>query len=214
MKKVILIVISVLMTELMLTSCSRYTNESGTSNEIPIGEQVWMKENLVVDKFRNGDTIMHAKTDEEWRKAADNGVPAWCYFDNNPANEVKYGKLYNWFAVNDPRGLAPVGLHIPTDTEWTALINFLGGTQAAGDKMKAKEGWNGTNTSGFSGLPGGDRYALGSFSPSGNYGIWWSSTEYSTSIAWARVLYYNDVSVGRNDYNKGYGLSVRCLRDK
>ena len=86
---------------------------------ITIGTQVWMTKNLDVATFRNGDPIPQAKTDEEWEKAGENQQPAWCYYDNDPANGAKYGKLYNWYAVNDSRGLAPVGYHIPSDAEWT-----------------------------------------------------------------------------------------------
>ena len=132
---------------------------------ITIGTQVWMTKNLDVATFRNGDPIPQAKTDEEWEKAGENQQPAWCYYDNDPANGAKYGKLYNWYAVNDSRGLAPVGYHIPSDAEWTILTDFLGGEKVAGTKMKSTDFWadyegnsgNGTNESGFSGLPGGYR---------------------------------------------------------
>jgi hypothetical protein len=86
---------------------------------VRIGDQLWMTRNLDVDRFRNGDLIPHVKSDEEWIKAGENGQPAWCYYDNDPKNGKKYGKLYNWFAVNDPRGLAPKSWHVPTDEEWT-----------------------------------------------------------------------------------------------
>jgi uncharacterized protein (TIGR02145 family) len=130
---------------------------------VTIGSQVWMTKNLDVATFRNGDSIPHAKTDEEWEKAGENKQPAWCYYNNDPANGAKYGKLYNWYAVTDSRGLAPVGYHIPTSAEWTKLTDFLGGEGVAGTKMKSKSGWNdyrgksgnGTNSSGFNGLPGG-----------------------------------------------------------
>jgi len=134
---------------------------------VTIGTQVWMTKNLDVSTFRNGDPIPQAKTDEEWVKAGDNKQPAWCYYENDPANGAKYGKLYNWYAVSDSRGLAPVGYHVPSDAEWTLLTDYLGGEEKAGDKMKSKQGWaedgNGTNSSGFSGLPGGNRNSNGSF---------------------------------------------------
>lgn len=186
---------------------------------VTIGTQVWMSENLNVDKFRNGDPIPEARTAEEWKKAHDNKQPAWCYYDNDPANGSKYGKLYNWYAVNDPRGLAPVGYHISTSLEWTVLTDYLGGQKVAGEKMKSKNGWgpdsNGTNESGFSGLPGGLRYFNGPFYVINNYGYWWSSTEYThkTSNAWVRSLVYKDGNVNRFDNVKSNGLSVRCLRD-
>ena len=139
---------------------------------VTIGNQVWMTKNLDVSTFRNGDPIPEAKTEEEWYLAGENGEPAWSYYENDPANGEKYGKLYNWYAVNDPRGLAPVGYHVPSDSEWTDLIAFLGGEDLAGSKMKTPLGWDdnspetndpweGTNESGFSALPGGSRTTVG-----------------------------------------------------
>jgi uncharacterized protein (TIGR02145 family) len=118
---------------------------------VTIGTQVWMTKNLDVAKFRNGDPIPEANTKEEWLKARENKQPAWCNYDNNPANGSKYGKLYNWYAVNDPRGLAPEGYHVPTDAEWTKLENLLGSD--AGTKMKSKSGWNSYTTGGSKTCP-------------------------------------------------------------
>jgi hypothetical protein len=122
-----------------------------TPNEVKIGTQVWMTKNLNVDKFRNGDPIPQAKTREEWKAAGENKQPAWCYYDNDPANGVKYGKLYNWYAVNDARGLAPAGYHVPSDAEWTILENQLGSD--AGTKMKSTSGWEGWETGGSKTCP-------------------------------------------------------------
>lgn len=216
MKKVSLILSAVVMTAMMLSSCGE-----GASNEVTIGNQVWMSKNLNVDKFRNGDPIPEAKTDEEWKKAGENKQPAWCYYNNNPDNGDRYGKLYNWFAVNDPRGLAPEGWKIPSNEDWTRLTDFLGGESVAGKKMKSTEFWadndgesgNGTNESGFSGLPGGGRYVSGTFYLVGKFGYWWSSTEYGANNAWLRSLGYNFGFVYRDYSLKEEGLSVRCLRD-
>jgi len=184
---------------------------------VTIGTQVWMTKNLDVSTFRNGDPIPEAKTNEEWKKAGENKQPAWSYYENDPKNGAKYGKLYNWYAVNDSRGLAPVGYHIPTDAEWTTLTTFLGGESVAGTKMKSKSGWaengNGTNASGFSGLPGGYRGSSGPFNDVGYYGYWWSSTEYDAFSAWSRDLDYGIGGVGRYGDGKRNGFSVRCLRD-
>ena len=188
---------------------------------VTIGKQVWMTENLNVDKFRNGDPIPEAKTDEEWEAADKNKQPAWCYYNNDPANGAKYGKLYNWYAVKDSRGLAPSGYHIPTHKEWTLLTKHLGGTKKAGGKMKSTSGWadhdgksgNGTNSSGFSGLPGGGRATSGTFGNVGKNGFWWSSTEGAPTNAWLRNLYYEIGDVNRYNFFKEEGLSVRCLRD-
>jgi hypothetical protein len=105
----------------------------GHSQTVKIGSQVWSTRNLDVSTFRNGDPIPEAKTDEEWKDAGNNQQPAWRYYNNDPANGKKYGKLYNWFAVVDPRGLAPVGWHVPTQQEWVALHSFLLGIDPAVD---------------------------------------------------------------------------------
>ena len=227
-----------------------------SSQTVTIGTQVWMTKNLDVATFRNGDPIPQAKTDEEWEKSGENQQPAWCYIDSDPANGAKYGKLYNWYAVNDSRGLAPEGYHIPSDTEWTQLDDFL--ASEAGKKMKSTSGWesyttfeyifcsncrswndeyrskvpchtcqdrrildtpevtksgNGTNTSGFSGLPCGNRKINGTFVNFGYYGVWWSSTKFNSNDALTRFLLYKEGNVYRSDFNKRFGFSVRCLRD-
>jgi uncharacterized protein (TIGR02145 family) len=176
-----------------------------------------------VSKFRNGDVIPEAKTYEEWRNAGHRGLPAWCYYENKTENGEKYGKLYNWFAVNDPRGLAPDGWHVPSDNEWSILIDFLGGNDIAGKKMKSTSGWNkislfksgnGSNESGFTGLPGGYRDNDGSYYDIGTIGYWWSSSEsYSDYDAWNCNLYYNYGIASRDGYFKENGLTIRCLRD-
>ena len=214
MKKVSLILSAVVMTAMMLSSCG-----GGASKEVTIDKQVWMTQNLNVDKFRNGDPIPEAKTDEEWKKAGENGEPAWCYYNNNTDNGDRYGKLYNWYAVNDPRGLAPEGWKIPSDEDWSRLTDFLGGE--AGTKMKYTDFWadndgesgNGTNESGFSGLPGGYRYSSGTFVVIGKDGYWWSSTEHDTGSAWTRNLDCKNGDVSRYGNDKHSGFSVRCLRD-
>ena len=111
------------------------------AQEIKIGAQTWTTKNLDVSKFRNGEAIPLAKTNAEWALAGQNQQPAWCYYENKGENGIKYGKLYNWYAVNDPRGLAPSGYHIPTDAEWTILTDYLGGDSIAGAKMKSTSGW-------------------------------------------------------------------------
>lgn len=190
---------------------------SSDGQNVTIGKQVWMTRNLDESTFRNGDIIPEAKTDAEWQKAGEEGKPAWCYYNNDPANGAKYGKLYNWYAVSDLRGLAPKGWHIPSNQEWIVLSDYLGGAEKAGAKMKSKQGWNnagnGTNSSGFSGLPGGLCYGDGLFNSIDLYGIWWSSTEDSANIVWGCNLYYGFGDLTRDLYAKGGGLSVRCLRD-
>jgi len=218
-------------TAILFSSCGASPSSDSTSTEkvegsaestesggvVTIGTQVWTSTNLDVSTFRNGDPIPQAKTDAEWEGAGENKQPAWCYYDNDPSNGTEYGKLYNWYSVNDPRGLAPKGYHIPTDAEWTKLSDYLGGEDLAGTKMKSTSGWkndgNGNNSSGFSGLPGGSHSYCGTFYDVGNLGGWWSSSEYNTGDAWIRGLGYYGGSVNRGADNKGRGLSVRCLRD-
>lgn len=195
------------------------TDNFGNVNGYPtvkIGTQIWMTKNLNTSTFRNGELIPQAKTNEEWRKAGENQQPAWCYYDNDPANGAMYGKLYNWYAVADSRGLCPTGWHVPTDAEWTELTDFLGGN--SGGKMKTTSGWSESNissdnSSGFSGLPGGIHLNNGSFRFVGSYGYWWSSTEKDTLEAWNRSLSYN---LEKSDWffnDKSDGLSIRCLND-
>ena len=125
--------------------------------------------------------------EKEWIKAAENKQPAWCYYDNNPANGTKYGKLYNWYAVSDPRGLAPIGYHLPSNEEWTS----------------------------FSGLPGGLRARDGSFNEFGRFGFWWTSTDsFSPGYAWSRNEAPNDKNgFGKIESGLMFGKSVRCLKD-
>lgn len=117
---------------------------------VVIGTQTWTTENLNISTFRNGDPIPEAKTDEEWEMSGPqkNEQPAWCYYNNDPVNGAKYGKIYNWIAVNDPRGLAPLGWHVPDEKEWIILMNYLGGAEGAGNKLKSNKGWHNYTTGG------------------------------------------------------------------
>ena len=185
--------------------------------EIKIGAQTWDATNLAVTHFRNGDPILHAPTKKEWEKAGTLGKPAWCFYNNDTTNGRKYGKLYNWYAVNDKRGLAPEGWHVSADSEWATLINYLGGEAVAGSKIKSNTGWNdngnGSNISGFAALPGGYRFKNGVFNAIGYFGSWWSSSESYTYSAWFQSLRYDDDGIYRNNYGKQDGFSVRCLKN-
>lgn len=235
MKKTTLISIFLLLIYFLISGFAVFDNFNQTNvtlDEVKIGNQYWMTENLNVDKFRNGDQIFEAKTEEEWERAYREKMPAWCYYENDPANGVKYGKLYNWYAVNDPRGLAPLRWRIPSDEDFSELIDFLGGESVAGVKMKSATGWseaitNETNSSAFSALPGGIRdireeFKAGrfnivgfDFSYLGKGGFWWSSSELTGFLAW-RVA----ISAGEDDVNTSFmsgqkpkGMSVRCIRN-
>jgi len=181
--------------------------------DIKIGNQVWMVKNLDVDHYRNGDSIPQVTDEAIWDKIE---TGAWCFYSNDSDNGSVYGKLYNWYAVNDPRGLAPIGWHVPSDAEWDSLSTFLGGDLVAGGKMKetGTSHWQlpntgATNESGFSALPGGYRSGRMFFNI-GSSGYWWSST---LSYTLTRHLYYYNTEINKLGFTMSFGLSVRLLRD-
>ena len=192
---------------------------------VTIGTQVWTTKNLDVATYSDGTVIPQVTDPTAWANLT---TGAWCYYNNTTANGTTYGKLYNWYAVagihdTDPntpnKKLAPTGYHIPSDAEWTTLTDYLGGESVAGGKMKATTLWNSpnkdaTNSSGFTGLPGGYRRNIGGkFNSIGCLGNWWSSSEDGKTFAWARDLYcYNGYATSYTTF-KTDGSSVRCLRD-
>jgi uncharacterized protein (TIGR02145 family) len=193
---------------------------------IVIGTQEWMAENLKTNKYRNGDPIPNVTDLSLW-----NGLTtgAWEHFNNDSQYECPNGKFYNWYAVADPRHVCPTGWHEPTDSEWSLLINYLDPTadggnnlpNTAGGKMKTTGNlyWNSinsqaTNESGFSGLASGViGFSFIGYGLMGDYGEWWSYTEFDSANAWKRELYYNDGNVSRGNIEKSVGISVRCIKD-
>jgi uncharacterized protein (TIGR02145 family) len=174
-----------------------------------------MSENLRTTKYSDGTAIPNVTDNTDWGNLS---TGAWSHYDNDSSQyESMYGKLYNWHAVNTSK-LCPIGWHVPTDSEWTVLEDYLtanGHSGAEGTALKATSGWNsggGTDDYGFLGLPGGRRTILGSFYSVGYSGYWWSSSQYSTNDAWYRHLESSDDYV-RRSFSKRYGFSVRCLRD-
>jgi uncharacterized protein (TIGR02145 family) len=189
--------------------------DGNTYQTLQIGTQLWMKENLKTTRYRDGSAIPTNLSNSQWENTTRG---AYAIYDNEPENDKIYGKLYNWYAVADPRGLCPVGWHVPSDAEWATLENFLGGTKVAGGKMKTTNSWTSPNAkannySGFSGFPGGYRNGIGYYGNVGGNGGWWSSTGYSTTLAWLRGLGYLDGSSNRDYGDKQSGFSLRCLRD-
>lgn len=206
--------------------------EGNVYHTVKIGTQTWMVENLKTTKYNDGTSIPYVTVPSDWSYLT---TPGYCYFNNNVANKNIYGALYNWYTVNTDK-LAPTGWHVPTEAEWTTLENHLivygynyDGT-TTGNKiaksLAATTGWStydGTgavgndltknNTSGFAGLPGGERGSNGSFNGVGYYGIWWSSTQNETYYAWFRDLNYDISSVSSYYGSKNYGYSVRCVRN-
>jgi len=217
-------------------SKNSYGNSNNHSNElnrsttdsaltVTIGSQIWSKFNLDVTTYSDGTPIPQVSNPVEWSNLT---TGAWCYYNNDTANWVVYGKLYNWYAVagihdNDPttpnKTLAPSGWRIPSNNDWTELTNFLGAREVAGSKMKATGTtlWNAaniaTNESGFTALPGGDRIIDGSFQSIGNWTAWWSTSEYGSDSNLVRglgILHYSPFSFISLNYKK-MGLSVRCV---
>jgi uncharacterized protein (TIGR02145 family) len=188
-----------------------------TCTEIQIGNQIWMCKNLDVDHYRNGDSIPEVRDSIEWSKLK---TGAWCYYNNDPELGKIYGKLYNWYAVNDARGLAPEGWHIPSDSEWTELVNFLG-KKIAGNKLKETGTihWGignneATNESGFTALPSGIRSYYGSFYDNGFNVAWWSSSIYDTKNGWFWILLNDSTYIERSIGDIKDGFSIRCIKDK
>ncbi|MFT3825321.1 MAG: fibrobacter succinogenes major paralogous domain-containing protein [Chitinophagaceae bacterium] len=183
---------------------------------VKIGNQVWMAENLRVTRFRNGDKIPHITTDSGWSNTLE---AAFCSYGNDTINTQIYGGLYNWYAVNDKRKIAPKGWHIPTIDEITILINTLKGDTVAGGLMKVTDHWlfpntGANNASGFSALPGGYRYGKdGSFHTLSSNGYWWHTTGSYELFCWSNRFYNYFAETGRDPQYYNYGFSIRCVKD-
>ncbi len=166
----------------------------------------WSKKNLNVSKFRNGDNIPEAKTNEEWNKAGENKQPAWCYYNNDSLNGAKYGKLYNWYAVNDSRGLAPLGWHIPSDVEWSIVQDWINESK---------------DITAFPVLLGGNRGygsdTRGGFSKDFRESAFWWSSNVEEGQPMYRIFYYihgSKLPIMERPYgHMEYGMSVRCIKD-
>ena len=184
---------------------------------VRIGTQTWMLENLKTARYNDGTAIPNVTDDPEWTNITS---PAYCWFNNDNSNKNKYGALYNWYAVNDPRGLAPVGWHVPTDAEWTTLITDLGGGSVAGGKLKeiGTTHWRepnneATNETGFTALPAGGFYGAYGFLDINNGSSWWSTTKITNDASWERYISF-DSSIDRDTHTNSWGNSIRCIKDK
>lgn len=205
----------ILSISLLLSSCQKEPSYTSDIPGVKIANQTWTLKNLDVITYRNGDIIPHITEMSKWDSLT---TGAWCYYKNDSSNNSSYGKLYNWYVVNDPRGLAPEGWHVPSKDEWTKLIAVLGGDSLAGGKMKALTLWNGpnvgaTNESGFTGLPGGLRESFGSFYDLGVRGYWWFSKEHDAGTAVERNLSFDYADCYMYFYDKRNGMSVRCIKN-
>ena len=195
---------------------------------VTIGTQAWSLKNLDVRNYRNGDSIPQVTDPTQWANLT---TGAWCWYNNDSTNYGSvYGRLYNWYAVNDPRGLAPAGWHVPNEAEWNKLVNYLDSgadtvcqncnqSTSAGGAMKSTIGWRSpntgaTNSSGFSGLPAGYRGINGLFLEVLGSTSWWSASEHGTAGAWHHYVGYFGSTIGRaQGTSKIYGFSVRVVRD-
>ena len=203
------------------------TFDGYTYDLVAIGEQCWFAENLRTEHYANGDVIPGELSNGEWSDADDTNLGAQAIYNNDASNLTDYGRLYNWFAVDDARGLCPSGWHVPTDGEYMTLEMALGMSESEangtgyrgtdqGTQMKSSASdspsWDGTNTSGFSGLAGGNRNYFGDFNSGGYFGGFWSASADGT-VAWARKLVGGGTGVNRSLNNQRSGFSVRCVRD-
>ncbi|WP_317618654.1 fibrobacter succinogenes major paralogous domain-containing protein [Chlorobaculum sp. MV4-Y] len=213
--------IPLLLATLFMAGCNgnppkRVTDIDGnTYGTVKIGEHVWMAENLRVSRYRNGDPIAEVKAGASW---AAQTAGARCSYDNSPENGKTYGSLYNWYAVSDPRGLAPEGWHVATDKEWQVLAEALGGEQEAGAGLKAPGAWGNssgeTQSSGFNALPSGARRdADGVFLMLGQFARFWTSTPASNGKALARALGFYDNALRGGEVGPRNGFAVRCVKN-
>jgi len=195
---------------------------------VQIGEQCWFAENLRSENYDNGDAITAGLSAGEWMSIGSGAVAV--YGENSDCSNFstdidacdpnqslnEYGRLYNGYAVLDARGLCPSGWHVATDGDWTVMTDHLGGSSVAGGPLKRDYGWlnggNGTNSSGFSGLPGGYRDDVAFFNGAGALGLWWSLSP-DDSLAWWRQLSYYNENVLREPDILPCGLSIRCVQD-
>jgi uncharacterized protein (TIGR02145 family) len=206
--------------------------DNNTYSTVQIGNQCWTQSNLKVSKYRNGDNIPTGLSNSAWRNTTSG---AYAIYNNDPVNDVVYGKLYNHYAVTDGRGLCPTGWHVPSDGEWNLLVKYLdpnadtvcvnciqssiaGGALKSTAMQPTPGGWNApnmgaTNSSGFTAQPGGLRSGIGDFTNMTNNGYWWSSSVLSGPNAWDRILDYDESIIFRLYGSQTNGCSVRCLKD-
>ena len=185
---------------------------------VTIGKQLWMLENLKTTRLNDGTPIPNITNGTAWGALT---IPGFCTNQNRTnADTINlYGRLYNWYAVNTGK-LCPIGWHVPTNAEWDALINFVGGTRPSGIKLKeigtthwSKPNASVNDSSGFTGLPAGYRNENGEFEDYGDDGFWWSSNERLSYDAWGENLCYYVTDILKVNYKKNNGFSIRCLKD-
>ena len=202
------------------SSCKDQTIEPSKEqvlSEVQFGNQIWSGENLSRVIFRNGDTIPYVSDAAEWEIAGREGKPAWCYFAGDESKAGLRGKLYNWHAVHDPRGLAPQGWHIPSVEEWRILFQTLGGADSAGKKMKTVDFNRGfcipQLQKGFNAHPSGGRFNFGEYSGGEEYANWWTSSRFNSGDAYAVNIFRNSDASKELTFYTRFGFSIRCVKD-
>ncbi|HPH81803.1 MAG TPA: FISUMP domain-containing protein [Flavobacteriales bacterium] len=206
-----------------IQACSQYAStvsdiDGNVYPTVLIGSQLWMAENLRTTRFENGTAIPNVTDGTTWTQ---NTTPEWCNYQNDPANDLIYGKLYNGWAVANSNNVCPTGWHAPSIIEWNTLIEYLGGSEVAGGKIKSVDGWvfpatGGTNSSGFNGLPGGIRNMSGTgiFEGLSDDAYWWSSSvQTGTNSALHVYIFGTQDSMNILYLTKRAGMSVRCVLD-
>jgi len=214
--------LSLFFVTLIMVGCNANTSgpvtdiDGNTYDTVKIGNKVWMTENLKVTRYRNGDPIPEVADAAKWPKLESG---ARCSYENNPENGKTFGFLYNWFAVNDPRGIAPEGWHVATDEEWQALADAVGGAEQAGKVLKSPEKWEGatddeTERSGFDALPSGARRdADGGFLMLGKFARFWTSSQAPNGKPYGRALGFYDNTLRGGEVGPNNGFAVRCVKD-
>ncbi|MEB2786010.1 fibrobacter succinogenes major paralogous domain-containing protein [Algoriphagus persicinus] len=224
MKNYLLIIIAI-----FFVGCSQSEepiNDTTPEDSVQIGNQIWMKENLSLIRFSNGDEIFHASNQEEWNQAYIDKIPAWSYYEDLEANGLIYGLIYNYYAIKDDRGLAPESWKIPTISDWNKLFEYNGGIEVAGRKLKSQNYWvseSGTNESGFNALPGGERFLSGVFNDLGVLVSFWTSSLDSNgdiiTVGISDIYEESRVFEATSDpdkFNRFYnlpGFYVRCIKE-
>lgn len=203
---------------LIISGCSEQGTEvNPIPSEVLIGTRIWQTNNLNVTFFRNGDTIPEAKNNYEWNVYAKNGKPCWSNYNYDRKVNSSHGKLYNWHAVNDPRGLAPEGYHIASAGEWWELISISGGELLGASKLRDKSSWgsktNGDNSTKFTALPSGFCDELGEATGMGISSWWWSSSEDNSFRGCAFSMYNYTEQVYAWIWPKSWGFYVRCVKN-
>lgn len=191
--------------------------DGNTYHTVTIGTQVWMVENLKTTKYRNGDEIPNVTDKSRWISQT---TGALCDYNNSQNSSAKFGKLYNWFAVSDSRNIAPIGWRVATNSDWETLMQFLGGKNIAGGKLKEtgvlnwiSPNFGASNSSGFTALPSGGREDHGDFFGIGEVSNWWNNSSSGGSTASTTYIYSNEESIDISYAERELGFSVRCLKD-